>query len=188
MKYYAYDEKTKEFIGEFQAELDPLETKAQGKNVYLLPANSTFVEPPVIKVGFAIVFNNKWVYIADHRGNKCIKDGKITEIKELGEFDVITPEQEKGLLEGKFLIEKDKIREKTYQEMQSDLSAQKRSERDAMLKATDIYMLSDYPISYSDRQKYISYRQYLRDLPQALKFPDVSVMTFEEWCQCQNNL
>ena len=45
MVTYRFDPKTKEFLGCEKAYLDPLESKKQGKEVYLLPANSTFTEP-----------------------------------------------------------------------------------------------------------------------------------------------
>ena len=64
-----------------------------------------------------------------------------------------------------------------------ELSAQKRSERDALLKATDVYMLIDFPISDEERELYKQYRQYLRDLPEAESFPEVDVMSFKEWGQ-----
>lgn len=64
-----------------------------------------------------------------------------------------------------------------------ELSAQKRSERDVVLQSTDIYMLSDFPISDEQRELYKQYRQYLRDLPTAESFPEVKVMSFEEWGQ-----
>lgn len=60
---YLYNEKTKEFISEVNAQIDPLETKKKGENVYLLPANATFKEPMQAKEGFKIVFNgNGWEY------------------------------------------------------------------------------------------------------------------------------
>lgn len=63
MRVYLYDEITKEFIMEEDAHIDPLETKKKGENVYLLPANATFKEPPQEKEGFKIVFNgNVWEY------------------------------------------------------------------------------------------------------------------------------
>lgn len=63
MKAYLYDEETKEFITEVNAQIDPLETKKKGGNVYLLPANATFKEPMQAKEGFKIVFNgNGWEY------------------------------------------------------------------------------------------------------------------------------
>ena len=57
----------------------------------------------------------------------------------------------------------------------------KRYERDSMLKATDVYMLPDFPISDEERELYKQYRQYLRDLPASEGFPDVEVLAFEEW-------
>lgn len=77
--------------------------------------------------------------------------------------------------EGKYKIVQ--IPEPTVEE----LSAQKRSERDIMLKATDVYMLIDFPISDEERELYKQYRQYLRDLPESEGFPDVDVLTFEQW-------
>lgn len=64
-----------------------------------------------------------------------------------------------------------------------ELSAQKRHDRDALLKATDVYMLSDFPISDEERELYKQYRQYLRDLPEAESFPEVDIMSFKEWQQ-----
>lgn len=64
-----------------------------------------------------------------------------------------------------------------------ELSAQKRSERDTMLKATDVYMLIDFPISDEQRELYKQYRQYLRDLPTIENFPEVEIMSFKEWQQ-----
>lgn len=45
MIFYTYDENTKEYTGTQNAFIDPLETKKQGKNVYLVPANSTNIKP-----------------------------------------------------------------------------------------------------------------------------------------------
>ena len=67
-----------------------------------------------------------------------------------------------------------------------ELSAKKRSERDAMLKSTDVYMLPDFPISDEKRELYKQYRQYLRDLPEAESFPDVEVMSFDDWNSSNN--
>lgn len=45
MLFYTYDEKTKEYIGTQNVFIDPLETKKQGKDIYLKPANSTNIKP-----------------------------------------------------------------------------------------------------------------------------------------------
>jgi hypothetical protein len=43
-----------------------------------------------------------------------------------------------------------------------------RKKRDELLKATDIYTISDYPISPELREAYFVYRRQLRDLPATL--------------------
>ena len=84
MKVYLYDDETKEFLREEEAFVDPLETKKQGKKVYLLPANATFKQPKETKRGKAIVFNGEeWVLVDDNRGKFTIKDNQIQEIKTL---------------------------------------------------------------------------------------------------------
>ena len=63
MKYYLYDEKTKQFLKEQEGYLDPLETKAQGKDVYIVPPFSTTEKPDltILKDNEILVFNgNKW--------------------------------------------------------------------------------------------------------------------------------
>lgn len=64
MKAYLYDEETKEFISEVNAQIDPLESEIKGETVYLLPANATFKEPLEEKEGFKIIFSNDndWEY------------------------------------------------------------------------------------------------------------------------------
>ena len=69
MKCYNYKNDTKEYISDSNCPLDPLESKKQGKSIWSLPANSTFVVPPSSKEGYAIIFNNNaWEYIEDNRG------------------------------------------------------------------------------------------------------------------------
>lgn len=68
MQTYKFDPLTKEFLYAEPAFLDPMETKQQGKNVYLLPSNSTFTAPPDLKAGYALCWNGKkWAYKEDHR-------------------------------------------------------------------------------------------------------------------------
>ena len=90
MNVYKYDEKTKEYISTETALLDPLETKKQQKNIYLLPANATFTAPPAEKEGFARVWNGEaWQEVEDHRGTEYWLPGEgygtpAHEMKELG--------------------------------------------------------------------------------------------------------
>lgn len=68
MHTYRFDPKTKEFLYVEEAFLDPLETKVQGKDVWLLPADSTFVAPLEPEEGHAAVWNGQaWSYVEDHR-------------------------------------------------------------------------------------------------------------------------
>ena len=51
-------------IGTIPCQLDPRATKEAGEEVYLLPANSTTVEPPKAKEGYNVVWNGEaWEYI-----------------------------------------------------------------------------------------------------------------------------
>ena len=80
MQTYKFDHETKEYLHAEEAFLDPLESKAQGKPVYLLPADSTFTAPLKAKEGYAVCWNGMvWKYIEDHRqkydtGGTLIKD------------------------------------------------------------------------------------------------------------------
>lgn len=68
MQTYKFDADTKEYLYAEEAFLDPLETEQQGKEVYLLPADSTFAEPLEAKESYAVVWNgDKWEYKEDHR-------------------------------------------------------------------------------------------------------------------------
>lgn len=62
-----------------------------------------------------------------------------------------------------------------------ELKEQKRTERDNLLQSTDKFMLSDYPITEEEKVLWIKYRKYLRDLPEGSDFPNVEVLTFEDW-------
>ena len=67
-KTYRYDQQTKEFLHAEEAVIDPMESKVQNTEVYLLPANSTFTPPIESKQGYAVCWTgSKWVYKEDHR-------------------------------------------------------------------------------------------------------------------------
>lgn len=121
MNVYRYDELTKEYIGYEEALLDPLETDLKGENVYLLPANATFTEPPPKKEGFAIIWvGEEWQEIEDNRGVEYWLPGDkygtpAREMKELGE-----------LPEGATF----NAPEKTLDELKTDKIAALKAERD----------------------------------------------------------
>lgn len=85
MLVYNYDLKTKEFLYSCLAELDPEETKKQGKNVYLIPANATTKKPPKCGVHETAVYNDGWTKTPDFR-NEYIVDSEMKPYvyKELG--------------------------------------------------------------------------------------------------------
>lgn len=90
MKAYKYDSETKKFIGEINRQIDPLESQEQGKEVYLMPANSTDIVPPEQKDGYDIVFNGTdWEYKEIEKPepyeptDEEIKQSRIWELKHL---------------------------------------------------------------------------------------------------------
>ena len=61
---YRYDSNNGLYIGTTPCQLDPRASKEAGKDIYLLPANSTLVEPPKVKEGYNIVWNGEaWEYV-----------------------------------------------------------------------------------------------------------------------------
>lgn len=142
MKAYLYDEKTKEFISEIKAQIDPIETKAAGREIFIMPANSTETVPPEEKDGFKIKWNgSEWIY---------------EEIQ----------------------TEKEEPREKTQEEKENEI----RAIRNLYLFDTDKFLsVPDFPITEEEREKYRSYRQYLRDYTKKEGWYEHNPMTFEEW-------
>ena len=63
-----------------------------------------------------------------------------------------------------------------------ELAAQARSQRDALIAATDYLMASDYPLTDEKRQELTAYRQALRDVPEQSGFPTEIVWPVKpEW-------
>lgn len=100
MIFYIYDKETKEFAGTQNAFIDPLETKKQGKKVYLVPSNATDKKPLEHKENQAVIFNgSKWEIITDYRNKTYYIGTKRYEMKKLGDlpkgatFDPVEPEK-----------------------------------------------------------------------------------------------
>lgn len=100
MKFYIYDEKTKEYTGTQNAFIDPLETKKQGKNVYLVPPNATDKKPLKTKENQAVIFNgSEWEIVADYHNKTYYIGTEQHEMKELGDlpkgatFEPVEPEK-----------------------------------------------------------------------------------------------
>lgn len=79
MKTYRFDTVTKEYLTTDEAFRDPLESKLQGRDVWLLPADSTLTTPLEPKAGHAVCWNGTaWEYKEDHRQTRD-KGGMIVE-------------------------------------------------------------------------------------------------------------
>ena len=60
---YRYDKEKKTFQQSEEMLKDPLESELQGKDIWLLPADCTLIEPPEAKEGFDIVWSgDAWEY------------------------------------------------------------------------------------------------------------------------------
>lgn len=64
---------------------------------------------------------------------------------------------------------------------QEELAERKRADRDRLLQDSDIRMLPDFPISAEEKELWLLYRQYLRDITKDPAFPNVDVLSFENW-------
>lgn len=129
MKIYNYNSITFEYTGSQNADLDPQETKEQGKNVYLLPANATYIKPPASEPMKARVFKEgSWSYEKDFRKGFYKVDSflNVTEITELGDIPegyILVTEtigDDIKVNPEKYIIDDGVIREKTEEEKQAE--------------------------------------------------------------------
>lgn len=138
---YLFDEKTKEFKNEVNAQLDPLESTKAGKDIYLLPANATWEQPP-IKEGYTTVWNGKeWDAVEDNRKKEYwLPEDKYgapaREMKELG-----------PLPEGAMLT----APERTLEEVKAAKIADLKAERDSKEVEPITYNGNSY--DYDDRAR-----------------------------------
>lgn len=58
-----------------------------------------------------------------------------------------------------------------------------RAVRNGYLTETDKYMIADFPITEEKRERYRTYRQYLRDYTKAENWFDSNPETFEMWTE-----
>lgn len=82
MIIYQYNKLTGEFLHKREANLDPLETEKQRKNIYLMPASTTIKKPPLVgenQVG--IFIDDKWIKKADYRKEIYYKIGTKEKVK-----------------------------------------------------------------------------------------------------------
>lgn len=67
-----------------------------------------------------------------------------------------------------------------------ELQQSTRSIRNYYLSNTDKYMIIDYPITDEEREKYKTYRQYLRNYTKSKKWWEQEPLTFDNWKEPQN--
>lgn len=105
MRIYNYNPFTFEFTTDAEADLNPAATKIEGHDVYMLPANATYDEPPKTNKNQVAVFeNNGWQIKSDFRGmyqvNSDMIPSKITEIGDVPEgYAVATEAQAQKIVE-----------------------------------------------------------------------------------------
>lgn len=69
MQAYMYSATTHEFLEPVPCFPDPVRSRIEGREVYLLPANSTFTEPPVKRTGYTAIWSGSgWSEVEDYRG------------------------------------------------------------------------------------------------------------------------
>ena len=67
-----------------------------------------------------------------------------------------------------------------------ELQAEVRAVRNQYLEQTDKYMITDYPITSTQKTKYKQYRAYLRDYPDSSEdWFEHEPMSFDEWSTSQ---
>ncbi len=56
-----------------------------------------------------------------------------------------------------------------------------RNERNELLRCTDFTQINDSPFGEKEKSSYAAYRQYLRDLPAQQGFPNITILSYENW-------
>ena len=106
--YYNYDRKTREYTGSGVANINPVATKREGKEVYYAPAYATLKKPPTVNKYKVPVFQNgNWVVKDDYRGayicNENLNIQIVTTIGELPEGYFVITEGEAEQIKNDFL-------------------------------------------------------------------------------------
>lgn len=90
MQAYMYSITTHEFLESVPCFPDPVRSRMEGREVYLLPANATFTEPPAKRTGYTAIWNGSgWIETEDPRGIQYWPKGATynsasVEMKDLG--------------------------------------------------------------------------------------------------------
>ena len=116
---------------------------------------------------------------------KALKDNKIIAINDSGKFpcmvyDSVEEDNEHKLsdyvhCDGRFVLT-------SSAEAIEQKKADVRAVRNMYLEQTDKFLLSDYPITSTQKTKYKQYRVYLRDYTLTEDWFEHEPMSFDEWC------
>ena len=120
---------------------------------------------------------------------KALKDNKIIAINETGDFpclvhDSVEEDTEHQLSDyvhcnGQFVLT---VSDEAIEQKKADV----RAVRNQYLKQTDEYMITDYPITSTQKTKYKRYRTYLRDYPDSSEdWFKHEPMSFDNWSTSQ---
>lgn len=182
MKVYTYNEE-KVFEMELEARLDPLETKVQGKNVYLLPANATFEKPKLKENEVAVFESGKWNYYKNNLGKYYYENG-LHEITDLKDKHLVLTDEEVAKINSGMTCE---IEDEKYKIYFTDEQKQNnvRNIRDSYLK-TYVDYYQEKPLLWEEldkkkKDKIIAYRKYLLDYTNTGNWYEQNPKTFEEY-------
>ena len=142
MKFYLYDEKTKQFLKEQEGYLDPLETKAQDKNVYIVPPFSTTEKPNLtsLKDNEILVFKGgKWQIEQEFYVGKIV-DCQGERVSKYVTDNDLTFEPCDG---GFKIVEKPLPKEKTLEELKDEKHAQLKAVMQARRNAIQVKFEGD---------------------------------------------
>ena len=130
----------------------------------------------------------------------AIKDNKIIAHNETGDFPLLNYDEIKEIddvtlvqVHGEFLPDTD---EKVIEQQNIEKSNQVKSIRNQYLSDTlarcDRYEKQkaiglDTTESEDTYRNYLLYLQYLRDVPQSADFPNIEVLTFDEWIETNSS-
>lgn len=187
MILYRYDPTTYQFIGQEEALKNIVSSAIRGKDVYIIPQNTTTIAPMFVN-GFIPVWNKKnniWENKKNNIGKKYYDiDNKIVDtIKDFDNTKIpLTEDEEYQISLGKTVFVKDGkyIIEFTKEQKEDNV----RTMRDILLKNTDVKVsASDFPIDEETKKKYFDYRKYLRDYTKIDKWYESNPLSFEDWCK-----
>ena len=142
MKFYLYDEKTKQFLKEQEGYLDPLETKAQGKNVYIVPPFSTTEKPNLtsLKDNEILVFkDNKWQVEQEFYVGKIVDCQGERVSKYVTDNDLTFEKCDEGFK----IVEKPAPKEKTLEELKEEKHAELKQIMKNKRQNTKVYYDND---------------------------------------------